>query len=151
MATFSEITQQITKPKAETPIVPGKLQSMTAGSWVYGTFSTWVGDPAKNRAWDLLCEAKHNYDLVMASGRLSANEAAAAERQLGDCEGSDWFWWFGDYNPSDSVQSFDLLFRRNLTNLYHLLKLPAPAALSHVISRGGGHAEGGGTMRRGQE
>ncbi len=151
MATFSEINQLLAKPKADTHIVPGKLQSMTAGSWVYGTFSTWVGDPAKNRAWDLLCEAKRNYDLVMASGRLNANEAAAAERQLGDCEGSDWFWWFGDYNPSESVQSFDLLFRRNLTNLYHLLKLPAPASLSHVISRGGGNAEGGGTMRRGQE
>jgi alpha-amylase/alpha-mannosidase (GH57 family) len=156
MTTFSEVVQHVKaedgkKSLPEANITSGELVSITAGSWVYGTFSTWVGDPAKNRAWDLLCEAKQNYDLVMASGRLSQNERLAAEKQLGDCEGSDWFWWFGDYNPSESVQSFDLLFRRNLMNLYHLLKLPAPSSLTHVISRGGGDAEGGGTMRRGQE
>lgn len=156
MTTFSEVAQHVNTSGSSTvahdaQITPGNLTSMTAGSWVYGTFSTWVGDPAKNRAWDLLCEAKHQYDLVMASGRLSPSEKLAAEKQLGDCEGSDWFWWFGDYNPSDSVLSFDLLYRRNLTNLYHILKLPAPASLSHVISHGGGSAEGGGTMRRGQE
>jgi hypothetical protein len=22
-----------------------------------------------------------------------------AKIQLAICEGSDWFWWFGDYNP----------------------------------------------------
>ncbi|MCX7627613.1 MAG: glycoside hydrolase family 57 protein [Methylophilaceae bacterium] len=132
-------------------IVPENLPRLTAGSWVYGTFSTWIGDPAKNRAWDLLCEAKQHYDTVMSDGRLDAKEKEAAERQLADCEGSDWFWWFGDYNPSHSVQSFDRLYRRNLSNLYRLLKLPVPASLSHVISVGGGQAEGGGTMRRGSE
>jgi alpha-amylase/alpha-mannosidase (GH57 family) len=118
---------------------------------VYGNFSTWIGDPAKNRAWDLLVEAKQNYDRVMANGRLTRAEKDAAERQLADCEGSDWFWWFGDYNPGMSVQSFDSLYRRNLGNLYRLLKLPVPASLSHVISSGGGYIEAGGTMRRGQE
>ncbi len=132
-------------------IVPEHLPSVVAGSWVYGNFSTWIGDPAKNRAWELLVEAKLNYDRVMANGRLTPEEKAAAERQLGDCEGSDWFWWFGDYNPGMSVQSFDSLYRRNLSNLYRLLKLPVPTSLSHVISSGGGHAEAGGTMRRGQE
>lgn len=156
MTTFSQVAQHINATQGEkllpeANIATGALGAVTAGSWVYGTFSTWVGDPAKNRAWDLLCEAKQNYDLVMASGRLSPAEQLAAEKQLGDCEGSDWFWWFGDYNPAGSVQSFDLLFRRNLMNLYHLLKLPAPTSLLHVISHGGGDAEGGGTMRRGQE
>ncbi len=132
-------------------IVSENLPGIVAGSWVYGNFSTWIGDPAKNRAWDLLCEAKRSYDMVMADGRLTEEEKAAAERQLGDCEGSDWFWWFGDYNPSHSVASFDRLYRRNLSNLYRLLKLPIPATLGHVISAGGGEAEAGGTMRRGQE
>jgi alpha-amylase/alpha-mannosidase (GH57 family) len=154
MSTFSEV-QALCKLPEVAKINPGKLPSMVAGSWVYGTFSTWMGDGAKNRAWDLLCEAKQNFDLVLASGRLSKAEIEAAERQLGDCEGSDWFWWFGDYNPSDSVQSFDLLFRRNLANLYRLLKLPAPNDLTHVISRGntasGDGAEAAGAMRRGQE
>jgi alpha-amylase/alpha-mannosidase (GH57 family) len=160
MATFSEVTRHCTavgvnKPLGDANIVPQQLAGMVAGSWVYGTFSTWVGDPAKNRAWDLLCDAKQKYDLVMASGVLKPEEQAAAERQLGDCEGSDWFWWFGDYNPSESVKSFDLLYRRNLTNLYRLLKLPVPEVLSQSISKGGGagdgSAEGAGAMRRGQE
>ncbi len=132
-------------------IVAEHLRTVVAGSWVYGNFTTWIGDPAKNRAWDLLVEAKRNFDRVMANGRLTKAEKAAAERQLADCEGSDWFWWFGDYNPGMSVQSFDSLYRRNLSNLYRILKLPVPASLSHVISSGGGHAEAGGTMRRGQE
>jgi alpha-amylase/alpha-mannosidase (GH57 family) len=71
-----------------------------------------------------------------------------ATEQLADCEGSDWFWWFGDYNSALSVASFDSLFRRNLSNLYHLLKLKAPEELQHVISVGGGAPAMGGTMRR---
>jgi len=66
------------------------------------------------------------------------------------CEGSDWFWWFGDYNNAQSVQSFDQLYRRNLSNLYQLLGLVPPAHLSQPISLGGGDAENAGTMRRGQ-
>jgi alpha-amylase/alpha-mannosidase (GH57 family) len=102
----------------------------------------------KNHAWDLLCTAKTSYDQVIDSGRLSEEERALAAQQLGICEGSDWFWWFGDYNPGVSVRSFDRLYRINLENLYHLLKLPAPVELQRPISAGGGNAEGGGTMRR---
>ena len=58
------------------------LPILAAGSWVYGTFSTWIGDRDKNHAWDLLCAAKHSYDLVMQSGRLAEEEKAKAERQL---------------------------------------------------------------------
>ena len=162
MATFSEVAQHCATISENEEllelesfhganIVPENMPSITAGSWVFGNFSTWIGDPAKNRAWDLLCEAKQHYDTVMSDGRLNSKEKEAAEHQLGDCEGSDWFWWFGDYNPSHSVSSFDRLYRRNLSNLYKLLKLPVPAALGHVISSGGGDAEGGGTMRRGGE
>lgn len=125
-----------------------ELHSIVAGSWVYGNFSTWIGSADKNRAWDLLCTAKQSFDLVIASDRLSPTEKAAAESQLRSCESSDWFWWFGDYNPSNSVASFDRLFRHNLTELYHLLKLPPPMNLFEPISRGGGEPEAGGAMRR---
>jgi hypothetical protein len=40
------------------------------------------------------------------------------------------------------------LFRLNLSNLYHRLKVEAPAALAEPVSHGGGEPEGGGTMRR---
>jgi alpha-amylase/alpha-mannosidase (GH57 family) len=124
------------------------LERIVAGSWVYGTFSTWIGSPDKNRAWDLLCAAKRSFDLVSASGRLSGSALAAAERRLAVCEASDWFWWFGDYNPVHAVASFDRLFRRNLIELYRILDLRPPSELSQPISHGGGEPEVGGAMRR---
>ena len=123
------------------------LPRLVAGSWVYGDFTTWIGDPAKNRAWDLLCRAKQVYDDTVAG--LDPKRAGAAERLLRSCESSDWFWWFGDYNPAASVQAFDRLFRGKLRALYHLLGQPVPADLELSLSAGGGAAEAGGVMRRG--
>ena len=139
--TFAEA---LSRPPGEA----GTLPALVAGSWVYGSFSTWIGDPDKNRAWDLLCAAKQAYDLVMASDRLDDAARRAAEAQLAVCEGSDWFWWFGDYNPRAAVESFDALYRANLAHLYRLLQLAEPPQLAVPLSRGGGMPEGGGTMRR---
>jgi alpha-amylase/alpha-mannosidase (GH57 family) len=143
--TFHECVQGLNDPKSH--VTASKLQQLVAGSWVYGTFSTWIGSPEKNRGWDMLCEAKRSFDIVMASDRLNDEERRLATEQLADCEGSDWFWWFGDYNSAQSVASFDSLFRRNLSNLYNLLKLPPPIELQQIISAGSGGAAGG-SMRR---
>lgn len=133
---------------ARHPEEVGTLPRLTAGSWVYGSFSTWIGDPDKNRAWDLLCAAKQACDFVMESGRLDEAARRAVEAQLAVCESSDWFWWFGDYNPREAVESFDALFRTNLSRLYRLIGIAEPPELSVPISRGGGEPEGGGAMRR---
>ena len=133
-----------------TPPVASKLPHLTAGSWVYGTLSTWIGDKAKNRGWDLLCEAKQSCDRVLASGRLDAAQAAAVEAQLAICESSDWFWWFGDYHPSVAVAAFDSLYRRNLARLYDLLQLQPPVHLDTPICAGSESATGG-TMLRATE
>jgi len=124
------------------------LPTLAAGSWVYGTFSTWIGDPEKNHAWDLLCAAKQSYDLVIQGSRLNDKEKVAASLQLASCESSDWFWWFGDYNQAETVIRFDQLYRDNLANLYRLLKLPVPSTLFESISHGDTHAQEGGAMRR---
>jgi alpha-amylase/alpha-mannosidase (GH57 family) len=133
--------------QAEKTPNPAHEDLLTAGSWVYGTFSTWIGDPDKNRGWEILVEAKRTFDEQLAAGKLSAEEIAAAEQQLAICEGSDWFWWFGDYNPSATVNQFDQLFRMHLSNLYQMLRVEAPSYLSEVISRGGGQPSRGGVMR----
>ncbi|MCK9386829.1 MAG: glycoside hydrolase family 57 protein [Sulfuritalea sp.] len=130
------------------PSVACVLPRLTAGSWVYGTLSTWIGDESKNRGWDLLCEAKQSCDRVLASGRLDTAQIAAVEAQLAICESSDWFWWFGDYNPSAAVASFDSLYRRNLVRLYRLLQLEPPAQLEKPICTGSSDAAHDGTMRR---
>jgi alpha-amylase/alpha-mannosidase (GH57 family) len=126
----------------------GELQRLIAGSWVYGNFSTWIGQAGKNRAWELLCEAKRAFDRVVVEGSLSEEQQRAAERQLGVCEGSDWCWWFGDENPAESVRAFDVLYRRHLANLYRMLGEEPPATLGESIAQGHGAPEAGGVMKR---
>jgi len=128
-----------------------ELPHVVAGSWVYGTFSTWIGDKEKNHGWDLLCTAKQVYDEVMQTNNFDAETKKKIDRQLAICEGSDWFWWFGDYNPSESVKDFDDLYRKHLKQLYSLLDRAAPEILDEVISQGGGDPAAGGVMRQGSE
>ncbi len=143
LTTFAECV----KPKSKTTELP----SLVAGSWVYGSFSTWIGDQSKNRGWDMLIEAKKVFDKVVAKGELDAGQLSRAEQQLAVCEGSDWFWWFGDYNPADSVSSFESLFRLNLSILYQYLGVLPPSYLTQVFTQGSGSPATGGTMRPGQE
>ncbi len=124
------------------------LDTLVAGSWVYGTFSTWVGDTDKNRGWDMLTDAKQVYDV--AAPQLPPDKRLLAERQLAICEGSDWFWWFGDYNPQATVSDFERLYRLHLTNLYELLKREPPNYLARIFARGHGAPAHGGTMRPGK-
>ncbi|MGF1548310.1 MAG: glycoside hydrolase [Thiotrichales bacterium] len=137
--------------RARKPVVR-VLPGLVAGSWVYGNFATWMGDPFKNRAWDLLCDAKRALDAHWALNPAAREDRELLE-QLAVCEGSDWFWWFGDYNPAQSVRDFDQLYRKNLRNLYRLIGQPAPEALDLPLSVGSHAAttEAGGVMRRGSE
>lgn len=140
MTTFSDALESGVKLR--------HLPVLKAGSWVYGSFSTWIGEPDKNAGWDLLVDAKLTYDKVIASGKLSDEQVTLATEQLAICEGSDWFWWFGDYNPSGSVKDFDQLYRRHLEKLFLLLGEKPPEQLSIPLSYGGGEMENAGTMRR---
>lgn len=145
MTTFSDVLER--RPE---PVV---LEALVAGSWVYGNLATWVGEPAKNRAWDRLVEARRSYIEAESRGRWSQETRARNAQQLAVCEGSDWFWWFGDDNPAEATRDFDRLFRLQLARLYELLERPAPPDLDEPISVPGdepGRATGGGTMRRGQ-
>lgn len=141
LTTFSECLDNDVKATS--------LPELVAGSWVYGSFSTWIGDPDKNRGWDLLSQAKQTFDRVVAKKSFDTDTMNALLRQLAICEGSDWFWWFGDYNAGDSVSDFERLFRLHLSNLYQMLGEEVPQVLSEAVSQGGIGIEQGGTMRRG--
>lgn len=141
LSTYSEFLAD--QPKAVA------MPHLVAGSWVYGTFSTWIGDKDKNRGWDMLCEAKLAADHALKTKKFTKTELAQIEKQLALCEGSDWFWWFGDYNPAQSVSDFEYLFRQHLKNLYRLIRVAEPHYLEHVISVGGGDPATGGVMRQG--
>ncbi len=143
---LSTLSEQLARPLAFQP-----LQRVVAGSWVHGTLATWIGDRDKNAGWDLLVQAKTAVDEVLADASMPSQQRASIERQLALCESSDWFWWFGDYNPSQAVLEFDRLYRHQLASLYRLLGRAPPEALAQVISVGRGAPEGGGVMRRAQQ
>lgn len=143
LTTFSEClkSKAVSKP----------LNRLLAGSWVYGSFSTWIGDPDKNRGWDMLGDAKWAFDKAVSAKKLTDKQLKAAELQLAICEGSDWFWWFGDYNPGEAVSNFEKQFRLNLANLYRLLGQDPPAYLALSFTQGSGSPAMGGAMRPGTQ
>jgi alpha-amylase/alpha-mannosidase (GH57 family) len=141
LTTFSEVLQRQKK-------LSPRLSKLVSGSWVYGTFTTWIGDRDKNRAWDMLVEAKKVYDSVLASKTFSEVELQEIDKQLAICEGSDWFWWFGDYNSESTVSDFERLFRSQLSHLFELLGEPVPDYLNKVFAVGSGSPLQGGVMKK---
>lgn len=128
-----------------------QLPGLVAGSWVYGTLSTWIGSEEKNTGWEMLCQAKRHYDQAINSEEFSQQQLESMTAQLALCEGSDWFWWFGDYNSAETVCEFEKLYRHNLSNLYKLMELEPPDNLSVSFTQGRGAPTGGGSMRRSAE
>ncbi|MEO1211696.1 MAG: glycoside hydrolase [Cyanobacteria bacterium J06638_20] len=124
LVTVSEYLEQF-PPTATLPA--DKLHS---GSWVDGSFTTWIGDPAKNRAWDLLTHARQtlaNHPEVTEDNNPEVWEALYA------AEGSDWFWWFGEGHSSNQDAMFDQLFREHLSTLYAALNEPVPMEIRQAV------------------
>lgn len=126
-----------------------RLPHLVAGSWVHGTFSTWIGEQDKNRGWEMLYDAKTAFDHAVETG-LEQERRTEAEQQLAVCEGSDWFWWFGSENPAKAVHNFDKLYRMHLSRLYLILDREPPEYLSRPFTFGGGTPAHGGTMKQGK-
>jgi alpha-amylase/alpha-mannosidase (GH57 family) len=116
-----------------------ELPWLHTGSWIFGDFSTWIGDEAHSRAWDLLHTAR---DVVAAKVAAAGgpDEAPPLVREAWHhilvAEGSDWFWWFGEHQASDIDDLWDLDFRRQLQEAYRLLGLTPPLALFAPILSG---------------
>ncbi len=124
LVTVNEFVSQF-PPTAEIP-----SQNLHTGSWVDGSLTTWIGDPAKNRAWDMLTMARQvlaNHPEATPENNPEAWEALYA------AEGSDWFWWFGEGHSSNNDAMFDQLFREHLVALYQALNEQVPSELTQYI------------------
>jgi alpha-amylase/alpha-mannosidase (GH57 family) len=97
-----------------------------SGSWVNANFTTWIGDPVKNRAWDLLSQARQT---LSRHSEATPEACPTAWEALFAAEGSDWFWWFGEGHSSTQDDIFDALFREHLTAIYQSLGEPVPPIL----------------------
>ena len=104
------------------------LPSLFSGSWIGSDFTTWIGDPVKNRAWDLLGAARS------AFAGYSGKDRDAIEEELLTAEGSDWFWWFGAGHDSGQDELFDLQFRLHLQNAYRLMGQEPPGSLDSAVT-----------------
>ncbi len=104
----------------ETPKTLGRLHP---GSWIGGTFGTWIGHPEKNRAWEILAR-------VRALGGQRGGRAWLA------AEGSDWWWWFGDDNPTLLAPLYDELFRAHLCDACRAAGQNPPAELAAPVRAG---------------
>jgi hypothetical protein len=110
------------------------VRRLHAGSWIYASFSTWIGGPQKNRVWTLLAELRQQIRQALADSTLSDERRREVEACLHAAEGSDWFWWLDGQYESDYVVEFDRLQRAHLARAFALLELPVPAALNASLA-----------------
>lgn len=99
------------------------------GSRTGNDLGTWIGEVEENHAWDLLRETRDFLDRVKATPERHRRAFDA----LYAAEGSDWFWWFGEDQASDSDAELDDLFRDHLRTVYRVVGRKPPGALDQSI------------------
>ncbi|MBR8831506.1 MAG: hypothetical protein N5P05_003147 [Chroococcopsis gigantea SAG 12.99] len=108
------------------PTVSIAPETLHSGSWIDANFTTWIGDKAKNKAWDYLAAARQ---VLAAHPEATEDNNPEAWEALYGAEGSDWFWWFGEGHSSNHDEIFDRLFREHIMALYRSLNEPIPSYL----------------------
>jgi len=108
--------------------LPSKeLKYLAPGSWINGSFDTWVGNSEKTRAWELIFLTKRDYEHHKNS--LDEKVKSKIVDNFLEAECSDWFWWYGDDHFTEFGVEFDELFRNHLINIYDLIKITPPSDL----------------------
>ncbi len=115
--------EPITLHQATIRYAPSELPRLHPGSWINSVFATWIGHPEKTRAWEVLGEVRD------AVGRAGGEHAPS----LLLAEGSDWFWWLGDDNPTDLAPLYDRIFRRHLADACAQCGIQAPKSLDRPL------------------
>ncbi len=106
---------------------PQDLPRIRAGSWISGTFSTWIGHPEKNKAWDLLASTRKKYEeRRLEGGADEVDRLQEAHQAIMAAEGSDWFWWYGEDHFSEYDREFDQLFRSHLQMAWRRMGFEPP-------------------------
>ena len=131
--------------QSQYPAVP-TLRSIFPGSWINQNFRIWIGHHEDNAAWHFLRLARET--LTAEENQVDPAAREQAWNELHICEGSDWFWWYGDENTSTLEHAFDSLFRSHLMRLYELLGKPVPEALKRPIKQPKQVGAGGGILFR---
>ncbi|MDP2312426.1 MAG: glycoside hydrolase family 57 protein [Pseudomonadota bacterium] len=105
----------------------GRVHSLHTGSWIGGDFKIWIGHPEDRAAWELLRDARAEWE---RRGR-----PPGSREHLLSAQGSDWFWWYGDEFSTPFEGEFDRLFRAHLIAAWEAMGGPVPPALLEPIKR----------------
>ena len=100
------------------------LPELHPGSWINSVFATWIGHPEKTAAWELLKAVRDQIqnDEVLPEAMMLA-------------EGSDWFWWLGDDNPTELAPLYDQIFRHHLKDACRQAKIEPPVDLDQPLRK----------------
>ncbi|MBQ8167801.1 hypothetical protein IJZ97_00070 [bacterium] len=109
------------------------LSKISSGSWINRNFKLWIDEPMKNLAWSYLKQVRHDFSMFVKKNPLNPH-IEYAKRELFICEGSDWFWWYGEPNDSGRDNIFDYIFREHLKNIYLYLGLKVPDYLDEPLT-----------------
>lgn len=110
-----------------------KISKISSGSWINRNFNLWINEPLKNLAWTYLKSVKEDFEKYVAQYPQNPH-IEYAKRELMVCEGSDWFWWYGEPNDSGRDSIFDYIFREHLKNVYLYLGMDTPDYLDEPLT-----------------
>jgi len=102
---------------------PAILDRLHPGSWINSVFATWIGHPEKTHAWEVLTEVR---DAIEEAGGGQPPSLLLAE-------GSDWFWWLGDDNPTELAPLYDEIFRKHLADACDQAGIEPPINLDNPL------------------
>jgi UDPglucose--hexose-1-phosphate uridylyltransferase len=111
---------------------PLDLHRLHPGSWINSIFATWIGHPEKTHAWRVLAAVR---EAIASSHDPNPHSLLLAE-------GSDWFWWLGDDNPTELAPLYDRIFRAHLADACLQAGVESPVDLSQPLKRGRPRADG---------
>ncbi len=108
-----------------------QIKRLAAGSWIHGEFGKWIGNPYKLKAWEWLALAREELEQIIKGDKRLAlsDKLKLAWKQIYICEGSDWFWWYGE----EPEGNFDRLFRTHLSNFYTIINKEIPEYLKSPL------------------
>ncbi len=109
------------------------LAKLSSGSWINRNFKLWIDEPLKNLAWNYLKRVRDDFSKYVKKHPLNPH-IKDARKELFICEGSDWFWWYGEPNDSGRDNIFDYIFREHLKNIYLYLGLKVPEYLDEPLA-----------------
>ena len=129
-----------------------ELSKIKSDTWVHRNLKLWINEPLKNLAWSYLKQVREDFSKFVKQNP-DYPHIGYAKRELFICEGSDWFWWYGEPNNSGKDNLFDYIYREHLKNVYLYLGLQYPKyldePLTNIMAKPSKYPKGGFTPKLG--